>query len=212
MPALAVAGSPRFAVRMPMPFARWLAALLPAFAVLVAAGAAPQEPGRDPAQLRRAQQVAAVGPEHQRLARLVGDWDVAWTNEGRDGHARDARGTAAGKLVLGGRYVQIDSTLQVQGATLHTMQLFGFDALHQQYTSSWRDDLSTWAVDCAGPPPKEQPDLLELSGMLRDVHDPTGRAFRLRLDLRQEGVVLVELQDTLDGRDHVLQRQRWTRR
>ena len=48
--------------------------------------------------------------------------------------------------------------------------------------------------------------------MLSDVHDPTGRAFRLRLDLRQEGVVLVELQDTLDGRDHVLQRQRWTRR
>ena len=197
---------------MPMPSVPWVAALLGAFVVAVAVGSRPQEPGRDPAQLRRAQQLASVGSEHQRLAKLVGDWDVAWTNEGRDGQARDARGTASGKLVLGGRYVQVDCKLQVQGATLSTMQLFGFDALHQQYTSSWRDDLSTWAVDCAGPPPKEQPDLLELSGLLCDVHDPTGRAFRLRLDLRQEGVVLVELQDTLDGRDHVLQRQHWTRR
>jgi hypothetical protein len=197
---------------MPMPSAPWIAAVLGSFVVAVALGAPPQEPGRDPAQLRRAQQVAAVGPEHQRLAKLVGDWDVAWTNEGRDGQARDARGTATGKLVLGGRYVQLDCKLQVQGTWLHGMQLFGFDALRQQYTSSWRDDLSTWAVDCAGPPPKEQPDLLELSGMLSDVHDPIGRAFRLRLDLRQDGVVLVELQDTLEGRDHVLQRQRWTRR
>jgi len=175
-------------------------------------GALPQEPGRDPALLRRAQQLATVGPEHQRLAKLVGDWDVAWTNDGRDGDLRDARGTATGKLLLGGRYVQVEFKLQVQGASFAAVQLFGFDALHQQFTSSWRDELSTWAVDCAGVPTKDAPDLIEFAGSLCDVHDPTGRAFRLRLDLRQEGVVLVELRDTLDGRDHVLQRQRWTRK
>lgn len=192
-----------------------LASLVAACATAVAAvslGARPQEPGRDPAQLRRAQQLAVVGAEHQRLARLVGDWDVTWTNDGRDGEARDARGTATGKLLLGGRYVQVDFKLQVQGASFAAVQLFGFDALHQQFTSSWRDELSTWAVDCAGVPAKDSAELLELSGSLCDVHDPTGRPFRLRLDLRQDGVVLVELRDTLDGRDHLLQRQRWTRR
>ena len=117
-----------------------------------------------------------------------------------------------GTAMLGGRYVALRFTMELAGAPFEAMQLLGFDTLRQQYTSSWRDDLSTWAVDASGPLRAEALDQLALAGTLVDARDPTGRPFRMALDLRSAQQVVVELHDTLDGRDHLVQTQRWTKR
>ena len=181
-------------------------------AALAAVAARPQDPQRDAPLLRTAQQLAAIGPEHLRLQRLVGTWDVTWTTTSKGAGQREDRGQMVGTTMLGGRHIALRFTMQLGGAPFEAMQLLGFDTLRQQYTSSWRDDLSTWAVDCVGPPRSDAPDQLALAGTLFDARDPTGRPFRLALDLRDTKQVVAELNDTLDGREHLVQTQRWTKR
>lgn len=172
----------------------------------------PQDPTRDGPLLQKAKELAATGPEHALLAKLAGDWDVVWTTHVQGSEAKQERGRATGSLLLGGRYVQVQFRMQAGQVPVQALQLFGFDTLRQLFTSSWRDDLSTWPVECSGPKPEAggEPGVFELFGTVSDVHDPTGRPFRMRVQV-EGAAVAVELRDTLDGREHVVQRQRWTR-
>lgn len=179
---------------------------------LAALAKAPQDPHRDGPLLQKAKELAATGPEHALLAQLAGDWDVIWTTHATGSEAKEERGRASGSLLLGGRYVQVQFRMQSGQVPVQAMQLFGFDTLRQLFTSSWRDDLSTWSVECSGPRPAAggEPSGIELRGTMTDVRDPTGRPFWMRLQI-EAAAVTVELRDTLDGREHVVQRQRWTR-
>lgn len=172
----------------------------------------PQDPARDGPLLQKAKELAATGPEHALLAKLAGDWNVVWTTHATGSEAKEERGRATGSLLLGGRYVQVLFRMQAGQVPVQGMQLFGFDTLRQQFTSSWRDDLSTWSVECNGPRPEagSEPGVFELQGTVGDVHDPTGRPFRMRVQV-QDATIAIELRDTLDGREHVVQRQLWTR-
>jgi len=194
-----------------MPSLRTVSFVL-SFAGLAAFATAPQDPQRDGPLLQKAKELAATGPEHALLAQLAGDWDVVFTTHATGSEAKEERGRASGSLLLGGRYVQVQFRMQAGQVPVQAIQLFGFDTLRQLFTSSWRDDLSTWPVECSGPRPAVdgEPGALELQGTLCDVRDPTGRPFRMRLQV-EAATVTVELRDTLDGREHVVQRQRWTR-
>lgn len=104
-----------------------------------------QDPRHDAAMLRQAQQLAVPVAQHQRLQRLTGEWKVASQAMGTT-----SEGAVAGKAMLGGRYVVLSYRLPRAGRELEAVQLLGFDTLHQVYTSSWRDDASTWAVEASG--------------------------------------------------------------
>lgn len=203
-------GSFGLASRMPSP--RTVSLLL-SLAGLAAFATAPQDPHRDGPLLQKAKELAATGTEHALLAQLAGDWDVVFTTHATGSEAKEERGRASGSLLLGGRYVQVQFRMQSGQVPVQAIQLFGFDTLRQLFTSSWRDDLSTWAVECSGPRPDAgaEPGVVELQGTMSDVRDPTGRPFRMRVQI-EVAQVTVELRDTLDGREHVVQRQRWTRR
>lgn len=171
-----------------------------------------QDPVRDAALLQRAAELARPGEPHARLARLVGDWDVAVVTVLPDGSERTDRGTATGRAQLGGRYVELAFGLATAGGELHALQVLGFHTLHQVYTSSWRDDHSTWSVECSGAPDASAPERLVLHGSAVDAKDPEGRPFRLELDLDVEGAVTVRQFDRRDGAFVLRQTQRWTRR
>jgi hypothetical protein len=171
----------------------------------------PQDPP-PPAVLQKAQTVAQTDAHHARLQRLVGEWEVVLTTKLRGEPPREDRGSVRAAAILGGRYVVADYTLAITPATVHAVQIFGFDALRQLWTSSWRDDLSTWSVECSGPPSQPEAGVLTLRGSLVDASEPTGRPFRQVVDLSAEGVVVVRLYDTHEGVEFELQRQRWTKR
>lgn len=198
------------ASRMPSPST---VLLLLSFGGLAAFANVPQDPSRDGPLLQKAKELAATGPEHALLAQLAGDWDVVFTTHATGSEAKEERGRASGSLLLGGRYVQVQFRMQSGQVPVQAIQLFGFDTLRQLFTSSWRDDLSTWSVECSGPRPAagSEPGVIELQGTACDVHDPTGRPFRMRVQI-EPATVAIELRDTLDGREHLVQRQRWTRR
>lgn len=181
-----------------------------AFAVAAAFG--PQDPRPDPSTLHRAKQLATPNEHHTRLQKLVGEWDVLLRTTEPGGQQQQERGRVVVAAILGGRYVVANYTLQLQGAKVEAVQILGFDTLRQVYTASWRDSLSTWSVECAGPAVADRPDVVTMAGTLVDVQDPTGRPFRQVVDLGTDKVVTVRLFDTHAGKEFEVQVQEWTQR
>jgi hypothetical protein len=178
----------------------------------------PQDPVEHARMLQRAQQFARVQEPHQALQSLVGSWDLELRTTAAGQKESNDRGTVVGKAILGGRYVVLNFQLTLHGGAIEGVQILGFDNLTQRYTSSWRDDLSTWSVECSGGAEDKDPRHLRLQGQLADASEPTGRAFRLELDLPPKGAtgaadkVAMRLYDTVDGRDVLTQEQAWKRR
>lgn len=191
-------------------FSRGLMPVVLLFALL------PQDPQDQAKMLQRAQQLARTYEPHQRLQALVGTWEVTVRSASPGAPERTDRGSVVGKAILGGRYVVLNFQLQLQGHAVEAVQILGFDNLRQRYTSSWRDDLSTGAVECSGAPDAATPLRLQLDGELADARDPEGRPFRLELELPAASgaaaVVKVRLSDTRAGALAVVQQQEWTRR
>ncbi len=186
--------------------------LAPPLLVVSFARFVPQDPARQPEVLQRADRVAAVTDAHRRLGRLVGSWTIELRNTPPKSAEQTGRGTVEATSILGGRWIQLEYRFELQGRPVQAMQLLGFDELRQLYTASWRDDLSTWAVDCAGVPLEPSPDVLRMHGSLADARDPTGRPFRLELDLSSKDAVSARVFDSEDGEEFLLQTQTWARR
>ena len=186
-----------------------------AFAVVAVTSlfALPQDPV-GPDTLKRAQQLARTGPQHEMLARLVGTWDVEVRTMLPGQPERTERGALAAKTMLGGRYVALYFDLKLQGRVSEAVQILGYDNLSGQYTASWRDDHSTWAVECLGVAALARAPQQQLRGRLRDVGSPDGRPFRLALTLPEAGgdTATALIYDTLDGAEYLLQAQQWSRR
>jgi hypothetical protein len=187
---------------------------LAAAVVIAAAVLAPvvQDPRPDPAVLHKAKLLSATTEHHTRLQQLLGEWNVVVRTTLPGVEAREDRGTLVAASILGGRHLVLSFTLELQGAKFEAVQILGFDTLRQVYTASWRDSLSTWAVDCSGAPSSETPAVLSLSGTLADARDPTGRPFRLVLDLGKDKAVTARTFETIDGKEVEVQSQQWTKR
>ena len=188
--------------------------VLAAFVLAIAAAVSPrpQDPRPEPSVLQKAKQVSTTTEEHVRLQRLVGEWEVVLRTTLPGGKPQEDQGRVVAAPILGGRYVVANYTLQIQGVKVEAVQIFGFDALRSVFTASWRDDLSTWSIETAGPPVAATPDVLVLTGTLIDAKDPTGRPFRQVVDLATEKAVTVRLFDTHDDKQFELQVQQWTRK
>ncbi len=171
-----------------------------------------QDPVQQAQMLKQAQQLARLVDPHQRLSKLLGEWNITLRTTPPGGTEQNDRGVVVGKAILGGRYVVLNFNLKLQGNDLEAVQILGFDTLRQHYTASWRDDLSTWSVECSGAPQAQAPDALQLHGTLADARDPTGRPFRLELDLGEKDHVTLRLFDTHEGSEFLLQTQDWARR
>lgn len=88
--------------------------------------------------------------EHQRLAELAGTWDVTtkmWFDP--TGAPKVSTGTARGKLILGGRFLALESTVKGDVPT-ESLTIFGFDRRTSDYTLVGYDDLGTYYITAAG--------------------------------------------------------------
>lgn len=148
----------------------------------------------DPVELAKAMnatmRLAAPGPQHQKLAALEGYHEVVMELTPPGVAAQSFPGEARAMSVLGGRYLLLNLRVKLAGVVLEGLYLFGFDNLRQHYTLSWRDSMSTWAVDCTGPLPEKDDGRVPLEGVLVDAASPTGRPFQVVLEFRADGLEL----------------------
>lgn len=160
--------------------------------------------------LRRAQALSRTTVEHERLRKLAGEWQVTLRTHGSDGKVQEGSGKVLGQSMLGGRYVVLNLKAKMQGQDVEAVQIVGFDTLRSAYTSSWRDNATTWPVECHGGLGKDA-DVLTMTGTLRDAQTPDGRGFRLEIDLREQDQVTVKVFEDRGLEDVLLQEQLWQR-
>ena len=173
----------------------------------------PRAPAGD--VLRRAQELSKTTAEHERLLSLSGKWDVVLRTSVDDvgapgGGVREDKGMVVGQSMLGGRFIALNLKAKVQGRAVEGLQILGFDTLRKAYTSSWRDNATTWSLDCLGGLGRD-PDLLKLTGSLRDASTPEGRSVSMTIDMRVKDQVTVRICEERGLDEVLMQEQVWKR-
>ena len=100
----------------------------------------------DSAQIARMMELARPGPEHERLAALAGDWEVALGAQGSSFTA-----TAENRLIMGGRFLASTVKGTAMGMPMEMLTILGFDRGPGVYTAVAFDTFGTFYVTGAGP-------------------------------------------------------------
>lgn len=197
------------------------AVLWPAFAPSSALASARASRVQDPQPLpapppadalQRSHQLAQPGERHALLQRLVGEWDVAVRTLRAGAEPVTGRGRMQGKALLGGRYVQLDFTYELGGAAVAASQVLGYDALRERFTSSWRDTLTTWALECEGAPSPSWRDGMALTGRIVEPTDGSAQPCRIEIDLGDFERITCRQLVGEGAAARAIQTQDWTRR
>jgi len=153
---------------------------------------------------RRVGAISGPGKEHKEiLAAMEGSWDVtvkAWSTPG--GKPMQFRGSSTSKRILGGMFLQQDTTSQMGGMTVSSMSIVGFDRRSQNFTLVAFDSMGTYPVTAAGPyDPKTQ-----TITMYGEDWDPIMRVtqkynFIMRLKSKDEFVTEIVFLDKSHGNE-----------
>jgi hypothetical protein len=110
----------------------------------------------DPAELEalmtRSMELAEPGPEHERLAAMVGEWDVQltmWAERGAEPVVLEA--TAEAHLILGGRFLMQTTTIPEGYFAAESISILGFDRRSEEFTLLGLDTGGTYWVSAQGP-------------------------------------------------------------
>lgn len=101
-------------------------------------------PASDPLQLSR------PGPEHEALARYAGTWDLTVTL-GSGARALRFTGTATNRMIVGGRFLQMDYSARGPAEATEGQFSLGFDARHHRFALVAMDSFGTYFVTSQGP-------------------------------------------------------------
>ena len=95
--------------------------------------------------------------EHKRLMELAGPWKVTtrlWFDPA--GEPKTATGKGAGKMILGGRFLELETDVKGGGIDSETLTIMGFDRRTSEFTMIGLDTLGTYYITAAG---KADPEL-----------------------------------------------------
>jgi len=90
------------------------------------------------------QKLATPGAPHKVLARMAGTWNAkmkSWMEP--DQPPMESTGTSETKMILGGRYLQMDYTGDMMGSPFTGLGITGYDNHTKKYVSTWVDSMGT---------------------------------------------------------------------
>jgi hypothetical protein len=99
---------------------------------------------KEQAMMEKYIKAATPGPEHQRMAKMAGKWNLAvssWMAPGGPPQKSDA--TAEFKPLFGGRYLQEEVHGSMGDQPFEGLGIQGFDNVTKQHVSTWVDNMST---------------------------------------------------------------------
>jgi len=88
--------------------------------------------------------LATPGAPHKVLARMAGTWNAkmkSWMEP--DKPPMESTGTSETKMILGGRYLQMDYTGDMMGSPFTGLGITGYDNHTKKYVSTWVDSMGT---------------------------------------------------------------------
>lgn len=106
----------------------------------------------DPQAMMAAYEKAGEPTEqHKLLQRSVGKWNItikSWMDPKQP--PMESKGTAEGKALLGGRYVQTDVTSDMMGKPFSGVAVNGYDKAKKKFVGTWIDSMSTGIMRSEG--------------------------------------------------------------
>lgn len=118
-----------------------------------AAAAQQRTPSAEEIARMQAEMMAAMrpGPEHERLAALVGRWEQEvriWSERGAQPVV--ARGEVVNRMILGGRFLVMEGSAGEGEMRTEAMTILGFDRRNGWYTAAGYDTWGTYHVAAHG--------------------------------------------------------------
>jgi Protein of unknown function (DUF1579) len=105
--------------------------------------------------MKQMMELSKIGENHKLLSTLDGNWDYTikfWMNPDPNAKPQESKGTATRKSIMGGRYVMMDvsGNMQMPGedGKMKTMQfkgmgMEGYDNVKKKFVASWIDNMGT---------------------------------------------------------------------
>lgn len=129
---------------------RTMAVLLSLLALT--AGAQEAEKKKSEAELMMESYAESAKPvaEHQRLAGFTGPWKATTRLSFGPGEPMIVNGTASGKMILGGRFLELDGKTESAAMHMEAKTLMGFDRRTNEFTLIGLDTGGTYYITAAG--------------------------------------------------------------
>lgn len=87
---------------------------------------------------------ATPGEGHKFLEKMTGEWDVVstmWEKPGQEPTV--TKGPAVGKMIMGGRYLDISYSATMMGMPFEGKNIYAYDNHQKKYLSVWIDNMGT---------------------------------------------------------------------
>ena len=105
---------------------------------------APEKPRDSVAEMKAWEAYMTPGDAHKMLAAESGSWNCEMTFwHDANSPAEKATSTAEGKMILGGRYQEMNYKGTVMGMPFEGRSTIGYDNATKEYTSTWIDNMGT---------------------------------------------------------------------
>ena len=107
--------------------------------------------GAEDPMMKMMMEMAAPGPEHEKLKPLAGSWTCTvkfWPAPGAP--PEESTGTLERKWVLGGRFLQEDYRGTAMNMPFEGMGFVGYDKMQRKYDALWMDTMGTGVWSTSG--------------------------------------------------------------
>jgi hypothetical protein len=139
----------------------------------------------DAETMARLMELGKPGPEHDRLASLVGTWQENVMMRAAPGtEPMTAVGRCTNRMILGGRFLRSECESEDGPRKVEGLIIFGFDRRGGAYTMVGFDTMGTYYITAAGPWDEDR-EAIVMSG--EDEDPVNGFVRRYDLVLRPEG-------------------------
>jgi len=117
-----------------------------------APGAKSAAPAMDPKAMEEMMmKAAATGPQHERLQKFVGEWNLTVkTTMDPSQPAQESKSTSVVTSLMDGRYIQEQSSGDMMGMAFKGLGISGYDNLAKKYVSTWLDNMGTGIMRSEG--------------------------------------------------------------
>ncbi len=95
--------------------------------------------------------MATPNANHEVLKQFEGSWKMDWAYRmTMEQPEEKGTGTAEHKMILGGRFIQIDGMVDMMGQAMKILQFIGYDNRKNEYFLIGMDEFGTYAMICKG--------------------------------------------------------------
>lgn len=104
--------------------------------------------------------MATPNANHEILKMFEGKWDMAWSYRmSLEQPEEKGTGSAEHKMILGGRFIQMDGIVDMMGQKMKTLQFIGYDNRKNEYFQVGMDEFGTYAMFSTGKYDKDKKQL-----------------------------------------------------